>query len=441
MTAAMMEKQDPLDILNRAFLLNYPKEAARKFETMLPEEAAFILNEQPLHILTPVWNNLAPGVSDSCFLQLREEVAADLLMALDARLGAVLLSRFDQEQREYFLNLLKESAAKELRELLSYPDNSAGRLMGTNIIAFNRHITIADAIAQLKNQKIEALHHLYILDDNMCLCGQIDMQRLVLADSGRTLSSLSVPVTAYVTALDPQDEAIEKLEHHRVGSLPVVDGNNHLVGVIHSADILDAIKENLASEIQTMVGVSKDERANSTSVFAVRKRLPWLEINLLTAFLAAAVVGIFEDTIARFTALAIMLPVVAGQSGNAGAQALAVTMRGLTLREITPRDWIKVTLKEAGTGVINGSAIAVTCAAGVYLWSKSPGLSLVIAVSMVISMTIAGIAGALVPIVLKRVGLDPAQSSSIVLTTVTDIAGFMSFLGIATLLSSMLTPG
>jgi len=170
----------------------------------------------------------------------------------------------------------------------------------------------------------------------------------------------------------------------------------------------------------------------------VIKRLPWLQINLLTAFLAAAVVGLFESTIAKFTALAVLLPVVAGQSGNAGAQALAVTMRGLFLREISLRHWPKVVFKEAAVGLANGIAVALTTALGVYFWSRSTGLVVVISSAMVISMVIAGIAGALVPIMLRRFGQDPAQSSSIVLTTVTDVAGFFSFLGIATLLAGLL---
>ena len=168
------------------------------------------------------------------------------------------------------------------------------------------------------------------------------------------------------------------------------------------------------------------------------KRLPWLQINLLTAFLAASVVGLFENTIAKYTALAVLMPVVAGQSGNAGAQALAVTMRGLVLREISLRHWPKVVFKELYVGLMNGFAVAVTCGIGVYVWSKSFGLVLVIASAMVISMIAAGFAGALVPITLQRLGFDIAQSSSIILTTVTDVVGFFSFLGIATLLSFLL---
>jgi magnesium transporter len=173
-------------------------------------------------------------------------------------------------------------------------------------------------------------------------------------------------------------------------------------------------------------------------LFAVRMRLPWLQVNLATAFLAAAVVGLFEGTIAKFTALAVLLPVVAGQSGNTGAQSLAVTMRGLALREVRARHWLRVARKETGAAALNGLAVALTTAAGVWLWSGSPGLTLVIGSSMALSMTLAGLSGALIPMVLTALGQDPAQSSSIVLTTVTDVTGFLSFLGIATALSFLL---
>jgi magnesium transporter len=187
-----------------------------------------------------------------------------------------------------------------------------------------------------------------------------------------------------------------------------------------------------------MVGVSKDERALSKVSFAVRKRLPWLQINLLTAFLAASVVGLFEETIARVTALAVLLPVVAGQSGNTGAQALAVTLRGLALREVTERHWPKLVVKEFFAGLLNGLAVAAVTMLSVYAWSGSLGLCIVIGLAMVMAMSIAGVAGAAVPVVLSALGQDPAQSSSIVLTTVTDVFGFFSFLGLATLFSSML---
>ncbi len=241
-----------------------------------------------------------------------------------------------------------------------------------------------------------------------------------------------------VRDIDPREDVAEILQRHPITELPVINQAGRLVGVIRQAALVSAIEQESSIDIQRMVGVSGDERATSTSFFAVKKRLPWLQINLLTAFLAAAVVGMFEGLIAQFTALAVLLPVVAGQSGNAGAQALAVTMRGLALREISLRHWRRVVGKEAAVGLINGLAIAATTALGVYFWSRSLGLVLVIVLAMVISMVAAGLAGALTPVLLRRFGQDPATSSSIILTTVTDVVGFSSFLGIATLLSGML---
>lgn len=405
---------------------------------MQPEDAADILAEQSIQILHTVWTRLAPGVADSILLRLPEEQAVALLMTLDASPCATLLGRLTPKQQEQFFEKMDPGVAREIRELLEYPDDTVGRIMDTRVIAFNEQIRVREALLQLRNQNLEELHHLYLLDDDMHLQGQVFIQRLALADENQTLASLATPIRAIASVLEPSEEAIEKLNKFNLENLPVIDANDMLAGVIHSKDLINAFKAELASDMGTMVGVSKDERALSSAWFAVKKRLPWLQINLLTAFLAAAVVGIFEDTIARYTALAILLPIAAGQSGNTGAQALAVTMRGLTLREITVRHWLRVTLKEAGAALINGVSIALTCGLGVYLWSSSYGLALIIALAMVSSMTIAAISGALVPIILKRMGQDPALSASIILTTVTDIAGFMSFLGIATLLSGML---
>lgn len=434
------ENDAPLveDALNRAFLLNHPREAARKIETMLPKEAANLLSDQALYLILPVWNNLPPSVADNVLLNLSNQTVAGILSALDAGPCAALLSRFSVAKREEYFALMAPNIVSELREILTYPANCAGTLMDTDIIAFNENISVSDAVTQLRNQEITDINHLFLLNDDMYLCGEVPVQRLVLAADNEILSNLAVPLKAYVSVLDPRNEVMEQVEKLKLEVIPVIDGNEHFVGVIRGQNILQDLKETLATEMLTMVGVSKEERALSSSWFTVKKRLPWLQINLLTAFIAAAVVGMFEETIAKYTALAILLPIAAGQSGNTGAQSLAVTMRGLTLREITVRHWPRVLRKEAGAAIVNGIAIAITCGAGVYLWSRSVGLALIIALAMISSMTIAAIAGAMVPIILKKIGQDPALSSSIILTTVTDIAGFMSFLGIATILSGML---
>jgi len=430
-----------LDALNRAFFLNHPRAAARRLEALGPDQAAAVLGDHDAAVMQPVWAALVPGAADAILLELPDGLAQRMLLGMDPGPAAALLGRLEDERRERLLAAMDAPVAEELRELITYPPDSAGHLMRRGFIAFDEGVTAGDALAQLRRRHPEAVGQLFLLDDRMRVRGRVPFFDAALAPPETPLATLAHPVAAWVFALDPRDDALALLESGRMDVLPVVDAHHRLVGVVRRADLYDAFKEDVATDMQTMVGASKEERALSGALFAVRKRLPWLHINLLTAFLAAAVVGMFESTIARFTALAVLLPVVAGQSGNAGAQALAVTMRGLTLREITGREWFKVTRKEASTGLLNGLAIAVTCGLGVLVWSRSFGLALVIALSMVISMVMAGIAGALVPLTLRRLGQDPAQSSSIILTTVTDVAGFLSFLGIATLLAGMLAPG
>jgi magnesium transporter len=323
--------------------------------------------------------------------------------------------------------------ARELRGLLDYAEDSAGRLMDPRISPLRTGMTVAAALERLRQIRRTGLRELFVVDDEGRLAGRVEMQDLALAARELPLSDITRPVVAFVNDLDPREDVVEQLQSHPITALPVVNVSGRFIGVIRQAALVAAVEEETSLDIQTMVGASPDERALSPPLFAVRKRLPWLQINLLTAFLAAAVVGLFEGIISQVTALAVLLPVVAGQSGNAGAQALAVTMRGLVLREVSLRHWPAVVGKEALTGLVNGVAVAATTGLGVYAWSRSWALVAVIVLAMVVSMLAAGLAGALVPMLLRRFGQDPATASSIILTTVTDVVGFFSFLGIATL--------
>ena len=427
--------------LTRHFLLDHPRDAANRLESMEPSEAADILTDQPTHVLTHVWHWLAPHAAVELLKSFDERWALKVLRELAPNEGARLIGLLEPEERQVWLDKLEDKLRSEIEEIMSFPAQSAGRMMDTRFSAYRADTTVGQVLDSMRKAKSPATRSVYVLDDENKLTGRATIQALALSADDLPLEELSQPVAAAVTPVSPQQEVAEVFERRQLADLPVIDINGVLIGVIYNAELVRAVEADATAGMQTMVGASRDERALSKPFFAVRKRLPWLEINLLTAFLAASVVGLFEDTIARFTALAVLLPVVAGQSGNAGAQALAVTMRGLALREITVRQWFSVTTKEVKVGFVNGIAVAVTCAAGVYFWSGSLGLVIVIAISMVIAMVAAGFAGAVVPIVLTRLGQDPAQSSSIVLTTVTDVAGFLSFLGIATLLSGMLEAG
>lgn len=428
-----------VDTLVNRFFADYPKAAAQKLEQLDHEVAADILAELPHANLVAAWEALSANAGAAMLRHLPADAKSYLVKHADTGRLAILLTRMSKTDSDAFFAEIDETIAGDLRALMNYPTDTAGQLMDTRIVALQGSLTVSEATARLRRlQHGQEVAELKIVDDENKLKAIVDIKDFALAEPDQTLDSLAHGVISAVFPLDRREEVVEKLERYKLEELPVIDPDGVLLGVIRHSELIDALKETATLDIQTMVGASKDERATSSSWFALRRRMPWLQINLLTAFMAAAVVGLFEGTIAKFTALAVLLPVVAGQSGNAGAQALAVTMRGLALREIRVNQWMKVLKKEINTGFWNGIAIAITCGIGVYIWSGQVGLVIVIASSMVIAMVAAGMAGALVPIILKRLGQDPAVASSIVLTTVTDIAGFLSFLGIATLLSGML---
>jgi magnesium transporter len=427
--------------LQEAYLSRHPADAARTFETMkdptLAPSLEVVSRRDPM-VLMPILERLSPLRARALFEHMPGEARSRVLRAANPRLAVLLVGHLKAADLAERLADLPESVRVELERLLAFPEDSAGHLMDRVFDPVRPEMRVAEVLDRLRAASIRRVRSLFVVDDDGRLIGRVDMQDLALADLDVQIASLMQRAEGAVAITSPRQYIVEQLEETRLDALPVVDLDQRLLGVVRYASLFHAVEAEASADLLTMVGASADERALSTSGFAVRRRLPWLHINLLTAFLAASVVGIFENLIAQFTALAVLLPVVAGQSGNAGSQALAVTIRGLALREIGLRDWRAVLDKEVRTGLINGLVLAVVCGLGVWWWSDTFGLGVVIAIAMVLSVVAAGIAGALVPIVLTRVGQDPATASSIILTTVTDVAGFFSFLGTATALSFLL---
>jgi magnesium transporter len=417
---------------------HYPEEVARLVEPLEaeesgriiagfgPETAAAVLGRLTLHSGAEVLEHVPPAR------------ASDLIGRLEANRAAALLARLDPTVSDPIAGALTGPAQREIRALMEYRADSAGSLMDPSVTTFQPDATTEQVLDRVRGLFPKRIFDVFLVDGEGVLLGTAGLQDIATAGRGTLLADLARRDPPSIAATATLEEVGELIERQRVSSLPVVDFSNRVVGVIRYGSLMNTVENQASADIQTMVGVSRDERALSGIGFVVRKRLPWLQVNLATAFVAASVVGLFEETIAAFTALAVLLPVVAGQSGNTGAQALAVIMRGLSLREITPRHAARVLTKEVSVAFINGVAVAVVTGVGVLVWSGSAGLATVTAVAMVSSMVCAGLAGAAIPIVLQLIGQDPAQSSSIILTTVTDVIGFFSFLGLATLFSSML---
>jgi magnesium transporter len=424
--------------------------SVQRFAQLFPHELAVFADTLPADQVAELIEGLAPVDAAAVFKRLRPDSAADVLdrlaeetfsklvPQLDPGPVAAILARLDSDRRNNRLQALSESHSKEITQLMTYTSDSAGGIMDPRVTTFRPSSTVNEVIKRIRSLRSKRISDVFLIDEDGKLVGAVSLQDLVLAQSSDTLDELVGKQPVSVQATASREQVLEVFALSKAPSVPVTDFERRVVGVIRHESLMAAAQAEATADVQTMVGASKDERALSKVSFAVRRRLPWLQVNLGTAFLAAAVVGLFEGTIAQFTALAVLLPVVAGQSGNTGSQALAVTMRGLALREIRGRHWLRVTLKEVATGAINGIAVALVTALAVYIWSDSLGLTAVIAAAMVTSMAIAGLAGASIPMILDRLGQDPAQASSIVLTTVTDVVGFFSFLGLATMAAGML---
>ena len=307
--------------------------------------------------------------------------------------------------------------------------------MTTSMLSFHEDLQVRDAINKIRilAQRQYPASYAYVVDNINRLVGVINMRDLMLASPEASLAKVMRREVFSVNCFMDREQMADELAKRKFFAAPVVDEDGRLLGIVKAEKLIQGIQEEATEDLQKMFGAGGDERAFSPVSFSLKKRLPWLHINLVTAFAAGAVVSMFEGIIAKITVLAVYLPIVAGQGGNAGAQSLAVVMRAIVMREIRPGESWKLVLKEGFVGIVNGLVIGTVTALVAWLWQGNMMLGVVVALAMMVNLLAAGISGAAIPLVMKSLGFDPAQSSNIVLTTVTDIVGFLSFLGFAVL--------
>jgi len=427
-----------LSDLALVFLSQHPGPAAAVLEQVDPDEAAQALLPLEVRRASQVLMRMNVDAAARALRCMDDGWARETLLEADFVQAARWLAHLDDEASARLLAGLPAQSQRNIVEALDFPVGTAGHLMDPRVTIFREDTTVDEALLRIRKTRGRKLTDVVLTDDEGKLTGVVSLQSLVGASDTALMGSLADRDRPVVNPMATRDEVVDLLNRHALTSLPVVDLDDRVLGILPYDALVRAAQQAATDDLQQMVGAGKDERALSSPLFTIKSRLPWLLINLGTGFVAASVVGLFDATIARFTALAVLMPVVAGQAGNTGAQALAVTMRGLALREIRVGHWWRVCRKEAAAAFVNGASVALVTALFTFLWSRSFGLSLVIGTSMVCSMVIAAIAGCSVPIILTALKRDPATASSILLTTVTDVCGFFSFLGLATLLSRML---
>lgn len=419
------------ELLLRSLAERHPEDTARVLEGLEAAEAARLLERLPARTVGQVIEWLAPHAAGRILSSLGSERTHTLLAQVTPRQAAAILQHLEPDQREAALAQMPGGTAQQLRDLIAYPSESAGGMMDPQVSAVSIDLTVGEAITALRKAPRRTLYYLYVTGRDGKLAGVLNMRELLLAGPRDRIEDLVHRDVAAVEAGADREAVADLMRSRGFIALPVVDAEGRLLGVVKHEDVLEAVEQAAFEDVQKMVGAGADERALSPVSTVVAKRLPWLYVNLATAFAAAAVVGLFEATIERVTALAVLMPIVAGQGGNTGAQALAVMIRGLALRELGPGSARRVVAKELAGGLLNGLAVAAVTAGAVWLWDGRAALALVIGLAMLVNMTAAGFFGAAIPLVLAALGRDPAQSSSIFLTTVTDCVGFAAFLGFA----------
>jgi len=348
-----------------------------------------------------------------------------------------------EERRESIIQLLSTAKREELSKGRLYPHASAGRVMTTRFVALNEEMTAQEAIDRIRaeGEDTQTILYLYVVDEQFHLKGVVPIRRLVQAKPDRICRDLMIPDPIAVSAEADQEEVSQIVARYNLLAVPVIDAaaDSRMLGVITVDDVIDVINQEATEDMYHLAGLSEEDRVFTPALQSIRKRLPWMLLNLVTAFAAAWVVGLFEHSIEKVAALAIFMPVVAGMGGNGGVQTLTVITRGIALGEIEFSTGIRAILKEISVSLALGCATGILAGAAAYSWRGNPYLGFVLFLAMVANMALAGFIGAFVPLTLKTLRLDPALGSGVIVTTFTDVFGFFSFLGIATLLIEKLT--
>ncbi len=393
--------------------------AADSLEEMDPDEAAELLEGLPQREATAILSRMEP------------DDAVDVLEELP---------RDEVEEILVHLGTLDREKAEVLRRLLSYPPDTAGGLMSPEYVALPADITAHEAIERLRKaaEEAETVYYVYVVDEGGRLLGVLSLRDLVFARPDTPIREIMRPEVVTLSPEMSADEVAQAFDKYGYLALPVVDEEGRLLGIVTVDDILDTVILRDTEDMYKMANVPREERVDTPWHESLRLRLPWLYINLATAFLAASVVGAFEGVIAKISALAIFMPVVAGQGGNAGMQTVTIVTRGIALGEVPPGRGLAILAKEVLLGLLNGLAVGTVVGAVAFAWKHNPYLGLVAFLAMVGNMIIAGLVGAAIPLGLRALGLDPALASSVILTTFTDTLGFFLLLGLGYLFRGVL---
>ena len=418
----VLEPLHPADIADIIEQLN-TTDRARFIRLYDTEFYGDILSEIDEHIREEVISELNPDVLAEAVRDLESDDVVDIVEDLE------------EEQKETILDALEEGDRVAVQSLLSYPEQSAGRLMQREVVMAPEHWSVGMAIDFLRNDANlpEQFYHIVLVDPRLHPVGNVSLGKLMSSKRSVLLREIIEDVFQVIPADQDEADVAYAFNQYHLISAPVVDMENRVVGVITIDDAMVVLDEELEEDIMLLAGVG-DSSVSDTIIETVRGRLPWLAVNLVTAILASIVIAQFEATIAQFVALAILMPIIASMGGNAATQSLTVAVRAIATKDISSTNIGRVIRREVGVGILTGLIFAVSMGLIGVFWFGTAMLGVVIAISMLINLVVANLAGTTIPVILEKLGIDPALASGAFVTTVTDVVGFFAFLSIAGIL-------
>ncbi|AYL95470.1 magnesium transporter [Mucilaginibacter celer] len=413
----------------------HASEIAILFGKLQQEEKERIINILPTDVASEVLSEMDEEHGPAELLvNLEPEKRTEIIEELDYDDATDIISQLDEEDQQEILEDLDQEDASNIRALMTYAEDTAGGLMNSEIIKVNINLDKKDALDEIirQSEEMEEFYTICVVDDNDILKGILSIKTVIKARADAKVSDLVNTDFVFVKADLDQEEVARLIKQYNLTSVPVVDDDMKLLGRVTVDDIIDVMEEENTEDLLKISGVSEDEELSGNWLEAVKSRLPWLVINLGTAFLAASIIRTFDSTVAKLSIISAYMTIIAGMGGNAATQALAVTVRRISLSDLTDKQAYNTVLKEFLVGMINGAANGLIVFIVAFFYDANPLLGLVLFLAMTGNLIIAGLTGASIPLILKRVGIDPAVASSIIITTFTDCIGFLLPLYLAT---------
>jgi magnesium transporter len=434
---------EKIDDFRAEFLELHPYNQAAFFGELDDETRAKVYNFLSPEEMAELFENLEADEEDfkDVLAQMNPNYAADMLSNMYADDAVDVLNELDKDQVASYLTIMDEEAAQEIKDLLHYEEYTAGSIMTTEFIAISANQTVRSAMYILKKEapRAETIYYIFVIDEEKRLAGVISLRDLIVADDDTMILEIMNDRVVSVSVGEDQEEVARMMRDYNFLALPVVDFQNHLLGIITVDDIIDVMEEEASDDYSKLAGIADLDTVDRNPFSAAKKRLPWLIILLFLGMFTASLIGRFEETLNKVAILAVFIPLIAGMAGNTGTQALAVAVRGIATGDLDKESKWNIILREAGTGLITGSICGILITFVVYFWQGDLFLGALVGISIFITLIIATLAGSLVPLLMHRLKIDPAVASGPFITTINDIISILIYFGIATAFMSYLT--